>query len=337
MKQLYTFFALWLISTACMEIPTGTTPNDPLTSDFVTVWEEFELNYPEFPLKSVNWEQMYGKYLPFAEEAGTADEVMMNAVFPMLAELKDCHLLMMTPQQEYLSTYSPEITPNYDYSVLIPLYLHPNQWNYFNRGVGFCNPDSLPYLAIQSWIPNLNIERIDEFLSLCQDLPALIIDVRMNSGGTNAPLPYVTGRFTNESVLGWTVRTRIGPDYDDCEYYSIYNEPEGLFQYKGTVILLTGPASASTTEEFIARMNELPNVITIGGTTLGTFVCSTWLEFSSGWYVKCGIWSGRTADYRPVEGCGIQPDVFVEATQEDFENGIDPIMEYAIDLINELN
>lgn len=337
MKKLYTFLLLWLVSTACMEIPTGVTPSDPLTMDFVTVWQEFESSYPEFTTKAVNWEQMYGKYLPFAEEAVTTDEVMMNAIFPMLAELKDCHLLMMNPQGDYLTTYNPEITPNYSQPVLNSNYLLPNGWNYYNRGVGFCNPDSLPYMAINSWLPDLNIERIDEFISLSKDLPALIIDVRMNPGGTNQDVNYVVGRFTSEAVVGWIYRERIGPDYDDCEHYEIYNSPEGLFQYTGTVILLTGPASASTTDEFAARMNELPNVISIGDTTMGTLVCSTWLEFASGWYVKRGIWSGRTASYKPIEGNGIEPDIFVEATQEDFDNGIDPIMDYAINLVNELN
>lgn len=337
MKKLYILGFLCLISTSCMEVPTGTTPSDPLTCDFATVWEEFESSYPEFSLKGVNWELMYGKYLPFAESAVTDEELMMNAVFPMLAELEDRHLLMKNPAGEYLSTYSPDITPNYGFGVLNINYLLLNQWHDVNRGVGYCNPELFPYLMIMSWVPDLNMESIDEFVSLCQDIPAVIIDVRMNGGGTNAQTGDVVGRFTNESVPGWTQRFRIGPDYDDFEHYTIYNEPEGLLQYSGTVILLIGQASASTTEEFVGRMSELPNVITIGGTTLGTHVCSTWLDFTSGWSVKCGIWSGRTANGGPVEGCGIEPDIFVEATQEDFDNGIDPIMVYAVDLMNELN
>ena len=337
MRKLYTFGLLLLVSTACMEVPTGVTPSNPLTTDFVTVWDEFESKYPEFPLKGINWELMYGKYLQFAEEAETIDDVMMNAIFPMLAELKDRHLLLMNPQGDYIITYDPEITPNYNQAVLNSNYLGANGWNYFNRGVGFCNPDSLPYMAIKSWLPELNIERINEFISLCEDLPVLIIDVRMNGGGTNQDVGYVVGRFTRESILGWIYRERSGPDYNDCQNWDVINVPTGLFQYTGTVILLLGPASASTTEMFAARMNELPNVISIGDTTMGINVCSTWLEFSSGWLVKCGVWSARTADYEPIEGYGIQPDIFVEATQEDFDNGIDPIMDYAIDLMNELS
>jgi len=337
MKKLYTSFLLLVLFAACMDVPTGNLPDDPMVADFITVWEEFEKNYPEFTMKSINWELCYGIYLPIAQEAETVEELMMDAVFPMLEELKDGHVWMITPDDEFIRTYFPEIQPNYNLTVLRQNYINPKGFTGWSRGVGYCPPDSLPYLSINSWKYDLNMSRVDEFVALCQETPAIIIDVRMNGGGSDMRVPDVTGRFTHTPCTSWLYRYRTGPDYDDCECDTMTNQVMGPLQYDGTVFLLIGEQCASSGEEFILCMMELPDVVLLGDTTFGAIICPEWIDLPNGWTFTCGVWSARTARNEPVEWYGITPDIYVEATEEDFEQGIDPVLEYAISMVENMS
>jgi hypothetical protein len=319
-----------LLLSSCLDVPTGVTPDDPRVACFLTVWEEFEENYPEFTIKGINWEQSYGMYLPAAEEAQNAEELMLEVVLPMLAELEDCHVWLMSPDKDFYYTWEPEVDENCDVIVLLNNYLNPNGFTGWSGGVGYCPPDQLPYLSINTWIEDLNMERIDEFVALAQDCPAIIVDVRMNPGGNNILVEEVAGRFAQTTVLSWMARSRCGPDYDDCENYDVFTSPVGPLQYDGTVLLLMGEYCASSTEDFICSMMNLPNVVMVGDTTIGAGCCPYWVELSNRWQVTAISWSTRTAEDQPVEWLGIAPDICVEASEEQFEQGIDPVLEYAI-------
>ncbi|MBN1434630.1 hypothetical protein JW921_07710 [Candidatus Fermentibacterales bacterium] len=322
-----------LLVSACLEDPVGVTPSSPQSSVFLTVWEEFEQYYPEFTSKGIDWELCYGKYLPMAEQAGTDEELMLGVVLPMLAELRDCHVWMTSPTDDFYYTWEPEIEENFDIVLLLNRYLFPNGFTGWDRGVGYCMPDRLPYLSINIWVADLNLERIDEFIELAKDCPAIILDVRMNPGGNNILCGEAAGRFAGETVLGWFARFRNGPDYDDCEYYEVLTSPEGPAEYSGTVILLIGEYSASSSEDFACSMMNLPNVVMIGDTTMGAGCCPYWVRLPNRWEVTAVSWSTRTADDVPVEWLGIAPDIYVEATEEHFGQGFDPVMVYAMDMV----
>ena len=327
-----TAVALLLIS-ACVEPPTGVTPSGGMVCDFLTVWEEFEQFYPEFTSKGMDWELIYGEYLPLAEAADSTEQLMLDVILPMLAELQDCHVWIMSPTDVFYYTWEPEIEENYDINLLLSRYLIPNGFTGWYRGVGYCPPDQLPYLSINVWVSDLNLERIDEFIALAEDCPAIILDTRMNPGGNNILCEETAGRFAGEEVLSWYARSRRGPDYDDCEYYPVFTGPEGPAQYAGTVILLIGEFSASSAEDFACSMMNLPNVVMVGDTTLGAGCCPYFVELSNRWQFTAVSWSSRTSDDQPVEWLGIAPDIYVEATEQHFQQGFDPVMEYAMDML----
>jgi len=337
MRCFLSIVILIVLISGCMDTPTGVAPSNPMVMDFVTVWEAFEANYPEFTVKNVNWMLMYGKYLPLAEKAETADELMMDVVLPMIGELYDVHMWLQTPAKEIIYTYSPEYHENYDLNMMKATYLNPAGFTGYSQAVGYCNPDSLPYLTIRAWYSTVNVERIDEFVALCSDIPAIIIDVRMNGGGSTMRLQEAAGRFVHESGTAWTMRFRTGPDYDDCEYENFTNEVMGPLQYNGTIYLLIGENCASTCEGFILGMDELPNVVLLGDTTMGALTCPYWTELSNGWSFTAGAWAGRTANYQPAEGIGIAPHLYIEATEEHFAQGFDPILDYAIQKVDSIN
>ena len=335
MRLLALSAGLLFLAASCMDDPVGVAPQEPLVCDFVTVWEHFEENYPELTIKDIDWENLYGEYLPAAEQAESAQELMTEAVLPMLARLEDVHVWLYPPEGGRLWTYEPDIEPNYRLSYLCSNYLSPNGFTGWFRGVGYCPPESLPYLSLKTWIPNLNIEKVDEFVGLCQDEPAIIIDVRMNGGGNNLFCDDVAGRFADTTSAAWLIRSRTGPDYDDCSHQATYNMPRGPLQYDGTVILLIGEYCASSTEDFVLRMSQLSDVVLLGDTTMGAVCCPYFVDLPNGWTFTAISWSLRTVSEEPVEWFGIAPDLYVDAPEELLDQGVDPVLEYAMDMLED--
>ena len=90
--------------------------------------------------------------------------------------------------------------------------------------------------------------------------------------------------------------------------------------------------NSGASEVFICEMAELPHVTLMGGLTLGAadWPVVYW-ELPENWYVSCPSRTILRPDTTVIEGTGIPPDIFVEATEADFESGIDPILERAFE------
>jgi carboxyl-terminal processing protease len=59
-------------------------------SGFDRLWKAIDKNYPYFEQKQVDWDEVYHRYRPQIEQAGT-EEVYFNLISSMLAELHDSH------------------------------------------------------------------------------------------------------------------------------------------------------------------------------------------------------------------------------------------------------
>ena len=303
---------------------------------FSQVWELYEHEYPEFPIKNVDWKDAFHTYSAIAEEAISYEDIVIKAILPMLSELRDRHVFMYRPSGSPCFPQWPHPPPycNYDLSVLYSNYLEPAGFSGISDNVGFCDPELLPYLIIDVWEEDCNIESAIEYIELCEGLPAIIIDVRMNPGGNSWIGRDLAGCFTNSTQLALFSRKRNGPGYDDVDYRPYFTFPDHYTYFDGEVYLLVGDQCASATETFTLFMNCLENVTVIGDTTNGAAAFCLTMELEGGWKIRAPGWSLRTLDKEPVEWFGIPPDIYVEATEEDFTQGIDPVLEYAIDLVN---
>jgi len=335
MNKLFTFTIIsLLLFTGCFHNPTATNQVGDQYQLFAMVWEDYEANYPEFTLKGVNWKEVFFRYSPLAEEAATTENLVMDVLLPMLSELKDAHIWFINPSGNQVRTFLPDIYMNFDWEVLFDNYLVPAGFTGWTGDVGYCDPAILPYLAISQWTLDINMLGIENFLALVADEPAIILDVRFNGGGNNTFTGAVAGYFTNQTINAWYVRYRNGPGYDDIYHSLIRTFPDEDLYYEGVVYLLIGNSSASSTEDFALYMMNLENVVMVGDTTMGVGSCPNPVELNDGWTVNTIEWSSRDANFQPVEDHGIAPDIYVEATDEDFAQGIDPVLEYAIDLVN---
>ncbi|MBN1434682.1 hypothetical protein JW921_07980, partial [Candidatus Fermentibacterales bacterium] len=78
------------------------------------------------------------------------------------------------------------------------------------------------------------------------------------------------------------------------------------------------------------EMAELPQVELVGDTTLGAANGPpvAWLLPES-WYATCPERTVLRPDTAVIESHGIPPGVVVDASEEDFQNGVDPVLEHA--------
>ena len=81
-------------------------------------------------------------------------------------------------------------------------------------------------------------------------------------------------------------------------------------------------------------MMQFPNVTVIGDTTSATFAFTGGFSLpESGSYMVFPTMAMMNLDYQFIDRTGIPPDIYVEATAEDFQAGIDPVYDYAMGLL----
>ena len=77
-------------------------------------------------------------------------------------------------------------------------------------------------------------------------------------------------------------------------------------------------------------MREMPNVLVAGDTTGGSSGNPQTYQLGGGWTYTVSTWIEYTAQRQVIEDRGIDPDIFVPTSAADFQKGIDPVLDWAI-------
>jgi len=81
-----------------------------------------------------------------------------------------------------------------------------------SSAIGYDTIDRIPYIALSTWSAALfEVQAFDRVLERHRDAPAIILDVRMNSGGDDNRAYRVAGRFTASPRVGARYQFRNGP------------------------------------------------------------------------------------------------------------------------------
>ncbi len=337
--------ALTLLFSGCLLEPEENVPQSEIdVTDFYTVWESFESFYPLFIEKDIDWVEVAREYYPMALEVESVEELSLLTA-DMISILEDPSLFVITPSGERVYPFMKEYTSNVDMSVLMDNYLVPNGFVDHVEGFGWCDPAVLPYAFFDSLptsFDTLAAPAFDDFIGACVDegVPAIILDIRMNPFARRKSYRYshyVMSRFLEHSRIGAVYRYRVGPEYDMLSDYHPAIDAAGPNRFYGTVYLLIGGECLNGSEDMAANMNYFPNTITVGDTTGGSCNYINMVSCGQGtdstWSVAYGRGTTLTHDYHYIEGVGVPPDLYVESTEADFAAGIDPVMEYAMGLI----
>jgi C-terminal processing protease CtpA/Prc len=199
----------------------------------------------------------------------------------------------------------------------------------------------LGYIRLSTFSDDYNLmarlwERYIQAL-IASDVPGLVIDIRLNSGGSSGLARDFAGYFFNRELE--LFRRSYFNEYTQVfEYLDVpFRVKPAPLYYNGQIAVLIGVECVSACEGFAYTLAELPNVTLVGHTgTAGAFG-----EVGRGQYKLPGELSMQFPTGRSetldgalvIEGRGVQPDVLVPVTYESAMGQADVVLEAAIEVL----
>lgn len=181
--------------------------------------------------------------------------------------------------------------------------------------------DSTGYICIYSMEGNVVGEFKKEFEKLRKN-PVLIIDLRYNGGGNSD---------FSEEITEYLIRT----EQKAC--VSGRNLEPAINHYEGKLIVLIGVNTFSSAESFVLDLKESNNAILIGSETsgdTGNYPNSFTTTHGTSFRIPVRKPSQVSPKGFPMEGVGIMPNITVYQTVEDYLNGVDTVLEFAINNVS---
>jgi carboxyl-terminal processing protease len=325
--------ALFLIPSGCSLFePAELGGHEDFKAEFDLVWQSFDQQYAGFGFTDVDWDELYQAFSARIDTV-TCQEGFASVLLDMLAQLQDPAILIWPPMSAPDSSFSPGIEPNCDYDVLMS-YLEQADFQWFQQGSwGYSVfQDSIPYIVILNWTYGIYPQDFSDLLELYPNAPALVIDQRLAAGGVQTQIRHIGMRFNDQMRIGFYTVGRDGPSHGDlCDPipYYVYSVTG---HFDKPVAVLIGESNSGAAQRFACMADEIPSVTLIGDTTLIYANSSSGdLGLPAGWSYTAPDSTVLLADSITwLNGNGVLPDIYVEATAEDFAQGIDPVLEYAV-------
>ncbi len=163
-------------------------------------------------------------------------------------------------------------------------------------------------------------EAIEELRS--QGATGLILDLRDNPGGFLSQAVSVADEFLPAGVVLY----ERGRDLDEA----FESTDEGLAEDIPLVVLING-GSASASEIVAGAIQDRGRAPLIGETSLGKGSVQQPRTLSDGSELHITVARWFTPDGRAIHGNGLEPDIVVPLTEEDYENDRDPQLDRALE------
>lgn len=337
-KKLFTY----IITLLTAALPCGCIEEDNFNNspegNFDALWSLIDqrycfLDYAEEQF-GLNWNNIYHKYRAKIEEE-TGDRQLFNICGEMLSELRDGHVNLTSV---YGTTFYWDWKLNHPINFSDSIqrkYLGDNFM--LNNGIKYTIlPDEIAYAYIGSFDKNFGSGNLTALLLDISSCKALILDIRNNGGGLITAAETLASHFTDKKVKTGSIQHKTGTAHD------AFSSPEAMYLspaegaiWKRPVILLTNRGVFSAANHFVMMMKELPHVTIIGDKTGGGSGLPLNSTLPNGWGVRFSACPILDADGNYTE-FGIEPDIKTNITSEDWNKGVDTIIEEAIKTAKEL-
>jgi len=158
----------------------------------------------------------------------------------------------------------------------------------------------------------------------------IILDLRNNPGGYLDVAQEISGWFLEKG------QTVVIEDYGKDEELKIYKSkgPARLSGYPTVVLINRGSASAS--EILAGALRDNRDIILIGEKTFGKGSIQGLTRLREGSSLKVTIAKWLTPKGELISDIGLEPNIKVEMTEEDYEQERDPQLDKAIEIIKEI-
>jgi hypothetical protein len=337
MKRILVFLFVCCYSAITLAAPFS--KNDPV-HNFEVFWQLFNERYAHFETREVDWKKQYDLYRPMVN-SNTTEKELLAVLNEMVAPLRDGHVVIsptgdLPASAKYSRFYkefpTKELQAQFHQVTLDLLYKQGfNTLKKFNSAPynigGYCRSEEYGYLQLNGFggMPlELFSKQLDEMIAEFADVKGLIIDIRINGGGSPAYLDALIGRLTEVKRLVGYGRSRIDKKKNEYSPWTPYLEsPKGEKQLVKPTVLLTSGATISAGDHCALYLREFPYVRIVGENTNGIFSPMLGMKLPNGWEISLS--NGQTVSSKRIsyEGSGVPVDLEVLHHRTDMEQGID--------------
>src|ERR1700730_18161532 len=332
---------------------------DTPMSNYQVFWETFEEQYPFFALRQMDWfavDKMFHRQVT----PTTTPEELFRILSNMIDPLHDAHTFINANSiKQRFRGYRPAPDPRQKNSaariteIIDNRYVRGGLRDFCNKQLqfGMLNP-SVGFLRIHSfssYSENTEFAKQLEALEIALDSifkdatkwTGLVIDVRINGGGSDVFGISIASRLATQDYLAYSKVTRNdirNPDYrtrPQPVIVHISHRPA----FRGPVVLLTSADSVSAAETFtMALLHRQPHVIRVGANTQGVFSDVLGCKLPNGWSFGLPNEIYLTKDGRAFDGTGVPPDIEVPIFPTDeLASGRDTALNKALELLASKN
>lgn len=324
---------------APLALLTGCIGEDEFENDsngnFEALWQLIDERYCFFAQAEdefgLNWNAVYDKYKPMADTC--RDEAkLFDILGDMLKELRDGHVNLT-------SMYGTSFY--WDWHLNHPMNFSDSiQRNYLGTGFRLTNgikyttlPDSIGYVYVESFSGSFGTNNLSLMLYNLKDTKAIILDIRNNGGGMITSAEKLASIFTDRELHFGYMQHKTGKGHNDfSKPEPLYIEPSEGARWLRPVVVLTNRSVYSAANHFVLIMRELPNVAIVGDRTGGGSGMPLNSTLPNGWRVRLSACPTLDLQRKHTE-FGIDPDIKVDITSDDWNKGRDTIIETAKALI----
>jgi len=187
--------------------------------------------------------------------------------------------------------------------------------------------DNIAYIKVT----NFHEDTSDRFKKCANEIilqkpKGIIVDLRSNPGGFLTQALDLTSYWVED---GQVVVVEKFSEKEQKVYKAGNNS---IFKDVPTVILIN-QGSASGSEIMAGALHDYDIATLVGQTSFGKGSVQSFEQFQDGSALKLTIARWYTPNGQQIDEQGIAPDVEVELTEEDYNNGRDPQLDKAIELL----
>jgi Peptidase family S41 len=342
----------------------------PLTN-YQVFWETFSEQYPFFALRRMDWLAVDKQFRPQVTP-GTKPEELFRILSAMIDPLHDAHTFIEAKSiEKRFHGFRPSADPMQKKNaariteIIEKKYVSGGLRDFCNKKLQFGmmqssqdaklsnserhgRADAIGYLRIHSFSGYSKdrefVKQLDALESALDDifrdsakLTGLVIDVRINGGGSDVFGVSIASRLATQEYLAYSkvIRNDIhDPDHRTTPQ-PIIVQLSRRPGFHGPVVLLTSADSVSAAETFtMALLDRQPQVIRVGANTQGVFSDVLGRRLPNGWSFGLPNEIYLTKDGKAFDATGVPPDIGVPIfPTEDLASGHDSSLEKALELL----
>jgi hypothetical protein len=304
---------------------------------FDQLWEAFDQKYAMFLLRpEVDWAKLREQYRPRAL-AGKSTYEFARVCADMLGNLRDLHI-WLTVAGANVAVFNRPRTANANLQGCKTILHRMMREGGEASGVAWAvTTNNIGFIAIFGWDDAKVPALCGEALEHMRDTRGLIVDVRLNGGGSEPLAGQFAGRFLEKEFVYAHSQFRNGPSHTNLtEKYDRKIAPRGPWRYDRPVLLLIGQKCMSSDESFVGMMTGAPQVTTMGDHTCGSSGNPEIVKLPLDITVSVPQWIDYLPDGTPLDERGFQPRIPFQPAPGAFEGDRDDLLEAALARLSQM-